>query len=179
MDATTFRLHAGQPKIVVGCFHPMDVKGLIMKKIVRMVQFFSLCLCQFENLISKITFKIFQNADEKKLILYWIFCYSESTYDAEFEHLMRGMEGLVKETVPKISWLKPAQLQALVRLERLQRFKCLSQNIQNNPVSCCHFLNSEILQWKFFFKPSFFALLIRFLCWINVWILGLQIRLDF
>lgn len=62
---------------------------------------------------------------------------SESTYDVEFQHLMRGVEGLLTENLPKIDWLKPAQLQLVVRLERLASFKGLSRALQENKVDTC------------------------------------------
>lgn len=63
---------------------------------------------------------------------------NESTYDQEFQHLMRGMEGLLNENLPKIDWLKPSQLQSLVRLGRLPAFKGVTSSLQDS---------SEVRQW--------------------------------
>jgi len=60
---------------------------------------------------------------------------SESTYDAEFLHLMRGKEGSQLTSLPKISWLDQGQLERVVRLERLPAFKGLAITVESSEVS--------------------------------------------
>lgn len=69
------------------------------------------------------------------MIIPALIMYSESTYDMEFQHLMRGMEGHLTENLPKIDWLKPAQLQLVVRLESLAPFKGLLHALQKSEVN--------------------------------------------
>jgi len=63
--------------------------------------------------------------------------FRESTYDGEFSHLMRGMEGLISnDSLPRIDFLKPIQLQSITRLEaRLPAFKGLATSLQSHKVS--------------------------------------------
>jgi len=59
---------------------------------------------------------------------------SESTYDAEFLHLMRGKEGSKMTSLPKISWLDQGQLERVVRLEKLPAFKGLVVTVESSEV---------------------------------------------
>lgn len=62
-------------------------------------------------------------------------CFSEITYDQEFQHFLRGQESVVQD-VPtvKVPGLTPQQLQALMRLAKLPAFKNLPNKIQNDAV---------------------------------------------
>jgi len=64
-----------------------------------------------------------------------IYLCSESTYDAEFLHLMRGKEGSQMTSLPKISWLDQGQLERVVRLEKLPVFKGLVTTVESSEVS--------------------------------------------
>jgi len=60
--------------------------------------------------------------------------YSESTYDAEFLHLMRGKEGSKMTSLPKLDWLDQGQLERVVRLEKLPAFKGLVVTVESSEV---------------------------------------------
>jgi len=62
---------------------------------------------------------------------------SESTYDAEFLHLMRGKEGSKMASLPKIDWLDQGQLERMVRLEKLPAFKGLTVTVDSTQVCHC------------------------------------------
>lgn len=59
---------------------------------------------------------------------------SEKTYDAEFQHLLRGQEG-VMESRPNIKGLSPQQVDAMLKLAKLKPFKDIRSEVQDNPVS--------------------------------------------
>lgn len=62
-------------------------------------------------------------------------CFRESAYEAEFQHLLRGREGMVEHThLPEVKGLKPPQAEAMMRLTKLPAFKALAKAVQNNPV---------------------------------------------
>jgi len=68
---------------------------------------------------------------------------SESTYDAEFLHLMRGKEGSKMTSLPKIDWLDQGQLERVVRLEKLPAFKGLATTVESSQV--CRSLQFSLL----------------------------------
>lgn len=59
---------------------------------------------------------------------------SESSYDLEFLHMMRGKEGTKMTSVPKINWLEHGQLERMVRLEKLPAFKGLTETVESSEV---------------------------------------------
>ena len=63
--------------------------------------------------------------------------FSESTYDAEFLHLMRGKEGGKMTSLPKISWLDQGQVERVVHLEKLPAFKGLVTTVESSEVRHC------------------------------------------
>ena len=59
--------------------------------------------------------------------------FSDSTYEAEFQHFLRGQEGLPLENVAtKVEGLTQAQAGAMVQLSKLGPFRKLGQNIPGN-----------------------------------------------
>lgn len=60
---------------------------------------------------------------------------SESIYDLEFNHLMRGMEGLLTEKPPQVEGLTVQQRDSMMHLARLPQFKNITRYVQTNPVS--------------------------------------------
>ena len=66
---------------------------------------------------------------------YYHSCFSESAYETEFQHLLRGREGIVGDMhLPEVKGLKPPQAEAMMRLTKLPAFKALAKGVQNNPV---------------------------------------------
>ena len=60
----------------------------------------------------------------------------ESTYDAEFNFLLRGDEGRLKEAgLVKVDGLTPQQAEAAVKLSKFTAFNNLMKNIQTSEVS--------------------------------------------
>jgi hypothetical protein len=56
---------------------------------------------------------------------------SESTYEAEYQHFLRGQEGLLLDrSIPKIKFLGPEQNEALAKLAKLPAFKHLVKEVQ-------------------------------------------------
>lgn len=61
---------------------------------------------------------------------------SEPSYDAEFQHFLRGKEIVLSgTTVPKVKGLSGEQSEAMVRLSRLPAFKDLVSKVQADEVS--------------------------------------------
>jgi dynein heavy chain 1 len=58
---------------------------------------------------------------------------NEPTYDAEFQHLLRGQEGLVQQHAA-VAGLSPEQLDAMHKLSKLKAFKEICNEVQSNPV---------------------------------------------
>ena len=72
---------------------------------------------------------------------------SDSTYSDEFQHLLRGQEGIVKDVAAiKVEGLKPQQIADMMRLCKLQAFRNLPKRVQNNPV--CWLQSSRALNFK-------------------------------
>jgi hypothetical protein len=61
--------------------------------------------------------------------------FSESTYDLEFQHMLRGKEGTKITSLPKISWLDQGQLERMVRLKKLSAFSGLTESVESSDVS--------------------------------------------
>lgn len=61
---------------------------------------------------------------------------SESTYEAEFQHMLRGIEGLLAEKSSlKVEGLSQHQVDRMLKLAKLPAMKNLPQKMQSNPVS--------------------------------------------
>ena len=60
---------------------------------------------------------------------------SESSYDVEFNHLLRGMEGIVTDSPPSVAGLSPQQAQSMQRLAQLPAFSNVAALVHNNAVS--------------------------------------------
>lgn len=61
---------------------------------------------------------------------------SEPSYDAEFQHYLRGKEIVLSGTsVPKVKGLSSEQSEGMVRLSRLAAFKDLVSKVQADEVS--------------------------------------------
>lgn len=61
---------------------------------------------------------------------------SEPSFDAEFQHFLRGKEIVLSGTmVPKVKGLSSEQSEAMVRLSRLPAFKELVDKVQADEVS--------------------------------------------
>lgn len=59
--------------------------------------------------------------------------FSDSTYEVEFQHFLRGQEGLPLENIaPKVEGLSQAQASAMLQLSKLSPFRKLSQKISGN-----------------------------------------------
>ncbi|XP_064623935.1 cytoplasmic dynein 1 heavy chain 1-like isoform X3 [Lineus longissimus] len=55
----------------------------------------------------------------------------EATYEAEYQHFLRGQEGLlIDRAIPKIKFLTPEQNEALAKLAKLPAFKHLVKEVQ-------------------------------------------------
>ena len=67
---------------------------------------------------------------------------SESSYDLEFNHLLRGMEGIVTERPPSEAGLNPEQAQRMLRLAQLPAFANVAKLVQQNTVSATPFVLS-------------------------------------
>ena len=60
-------------------------------------------------------------------------CCSESTYESEFNHFLRGQEGLpMDRTASTVEGLTPEQCHGMVQLSKLTPFRKLSQKISGN-----------------------------------------------
>ena len=70
----------------------------------------------------------------KKLYIVFVVL-SESAYDVEFDHLLRGMEVIVTDKLASISGLNPQQVQNMVRLAKLPAFRNVDKLVQKNTVS--------------------------------------------
>ena len=66
---------------------------------------------------------------------------SESTYDVEFNHLLRGMEGIITEKLPEMAGLDANQMERMIRLTKLPAFRQLPNKIHGNVVSFLYFLD--------------------------------------
>lgn len=59
--------------------------------------------------------------------------FSDSTYEVEFQHFLRGQEGLPLENIaPKVEGLSQAQASAMLQLSKLSPFRKLSQKVSGN-----------------------------------------------
>ena len=59
--------------------------------------------------------------------------FSDSTYEVEFQHFLRGQEGLPLENIaPKVEGLSQAQASAMLQLSKLSPFRKISQKISGN-----------------------------------------------
>lgn len=63
---------------------------------------------------------------------------SEPSYDAEFQHFLRGAEMVLKGTaVPKVKGLTTEQCEAMITLSRLPAFKDLVSKVEVDEVRDC------------------------------------------
>lgn len=63
-------------------------------------------------------------------------CFSEPSYDSEFQHFLRGKEiVLTGMSLPKVKGLTTEQCEAMVRLSRLPAFSDLVDKVQADEVS--------------------------------------------
>lgn len=63
---------------------------------------------------------------------------SEPSYDAEFQHFLRGAEMVLKGTaVPKVKGLTTEQCEAMIILSRLPAFKDLVSKVEVDEVRDC------------------------------------------
>lgn len=72
---------------------------------------------------------------------------SEPSYDAEFQHFLRGKEIVLSGTaVPQVKGLSSEQSEAMVRLSCLPAFKELVAKVQADEVIVCSSVHSAISQ---------------------------------
>ena len=70
---------------------------------------------------------------------------SESSYDVEFNHLLRGMEGIVTDSPPSVAGLSPQQAQSMQRLAQLPAFSNVAALVHNNAVSARSLSAGEVV----------------------------------
>ena len=63
--------------------------------------------------------------------------FSESTYEAEFQHMLRGMEGVMtdRSAVPQVEGLSQQQAERMMKLAKLPAMKNLPQKVTSTAVS--------------------------------------------
>ena len=62
-------------------------------------------------------------------------CFSEQTYDTEFNMYLRMQEGLMVEKAPNIPGLTPHQSALVMQLSKLPVLSSLPKIVQSDPVS--------------------------------------------